>query len=453
MTYESVLLLNPRMTWGEPYVSGATPHMGLMVLATACRQKGVGNVSIKDSLASEDLDSLLDSVTRNTLIGFSTTLFNYPECLRLASMAKTRGATVVFGGPYVTSVGDSCLRNRREVDYVCLGEGESCLPMLASGSRPDLVPNLLYRDANGAPKTSGAREHAIDSLPILHGHHNYVTDINRKLEARCPESFFGYFPIMSHKGCQWRTKMGCIFCSITSIDVQFMSPSRFWRHIDSYKAEYAATHFRDMGDTVGMNSTWLATLVERRPAHLAGQKFLMYCRADEFIQPQVARNLKDLNVSALYVGFESGSPKSLKGLAKGCSLKTNRRALILLREWGFKLYTSFVLGAPGETEESIGKTHAFIEEIREIMGHDLIMLGANILIPYPGTAAFDMLADNCPEFLGQDSLDPWELTYYWVKSFCDFSSNRKYWHQNLLRISEEVNSSAHSSVALLGRKG
>lgn len=434
--------------------------MGMMILAAVCRAIDFRNIKILDEVPNYILELELKKAKDSVLVGFTTTLFNYPECLRLASLVKQQGADTILGGPYVSLISNNCINKRTYIDYICVGEGETCISELIKGTNIRFIPNLVSRrnqkkgndDSNQINTKVIINEHQINDLPILTRNTDYVKSFYKKIRRINPKQNLDFFPIMTHKGCNWRIKKGCIYCSLTSKRVQFINPNKLWNSINHYFHEYGVFTFRDIGDNIGMNLDWLRSVVKAKPLNMENCKFLVYCRADDLLKPGIANTLIDFNTYAIYVGFESGSNSSLKSLIKGYSQKVNVKALNKIKEMGFKIYTSFVIGAPGESDESINETIDFINQIKLVMGEDLIMLGVNILIPYPGTPAFAMLNQKYPNYCKEDILDPFELTKNWVELFCNFSGDKRGWHDHLLSISRELNTKAQSAVSLLGDK-
>ncbi len=438
--FRNLYLTCPGSRLGPSYITAATPNLGLMVLASSVCDLA-DEIVILDEFAPLNAESLIGDACSKDLFGFSTSLFNYADCLRLGRAAKEIGATIVFGGPHVTCRAAPCAKNNRWIDHVCVGEGETILRRIV-GSGPT-------NPRDSCQLHTSEIDHAIDNFPIVLGHTRYVSNVYSTISSRSPGAQF-LFPIMSHKGCRRRyANGGCLFCSLLNSKLQLITPEVLWQHIGAYRAAYNVTCFRDVGDSIGMNLSWLLQILRHRPRHLADTQFLVYCRADELLKDGVASALKDLNVFGVYIGFESGSDRSLYALNKGIDRGTNLRALNAVQEAGFRLYTSFVFGAPGETDDSIEQTVNFVETTRAVMGNQLALLGANILIPYPGTTAFSKLCEIYPYLADEDLFDPRELSRKWVESFCCLSGPRSTWHDNLSSLTGSINAAAPSTVDLL----
>ena len=84
-------------------------------------------------------------------------------------------------------------------------------------------------------------------------------------------------------------------------------------------------------------------------------------------------------------GLESADERMLKSLKKGDSLKENINAVRLAKEVGLSVRADFIVGTPGETEESLDKTLKFAIGMRLDYAH------FNKFVPYPGTELYRRL--------------------------------------------------------------
>ena len=78
-------------------------------------------------------------------------------------------------------------------------------------------------------------------------------------------------------------------------------------------------------------------------------------------------------------GLESGSDRMLKLLNKGASLEQNIQAVRWANEAGLSVRADFIVGTPGETEESLRETldfalkmkldYAHFQQVCSLSGH------------------------------------------------------------------------------------
>jgi radical SAM superfamily enzyme YgiQ (UPF0313 family) len=81
----------------------------------------------------------------------------------------------------------------------------------------------------------------------------------------------------------------------------------------------------------------------------------------------------------LLLGVESGDEGLLKTYSKGTTKEALRQAFSLCRRYGIRTVGHFIIGLPGETEESARKTIDFAKEL------DCDIASFNVAVPAPGT--------------------------------------------------------------------
>jgi len=102
---------------------------------------------------------------------------------------------------------------------------------------------------------------------------------------------------------------------------------------------------------------------------------------------------------AICFGVESGSQEILDLVKKKSSLEKVKEAMRMTQAVGITALASFIIGLPGETEETLRKTTEFANELHEEFGS---LYGFHILAPFPGTEVRDRAADYGLEILTND---------------------------------------------------
>lgn len=102
------------------------------------------------------------------------------------------------------------------------------------------------------------------------------------------------------------------------------------------------------------------------------------------------QRMKAAGCVALYYGIESGSQRILDVMEKNTSVEQNLRAAHWTHEAGLFTIYQFVLGMPGETEETIGETAEFVKEVTEsIDERPVSRLSINYIQALPGTPVYE----------------------------------------------------------------
>jgi hypothetical protein len=74
--------------------------------------------------------------------------------------------------------------------------------------------------------------------------------------------------------------------------------------------------------------------------------------------------MKHCGCEGVFLGIESGSDLILGNMNKQARVEAYRRGIELLRKYDIMTYVSFIVGFPGETEETIRETIDFIDTAR-----------------------------------------------------------------------------------------
>jgi len=102
----------------------------------------------------------------------------------------------------------------------------------------------------------------------------------------------------------------------------------------------------------------------------------------DFVDAEMLRAMADAGCWMIAWGVESGDERMLRRMHKGTTLEQIRRALRWSREAGIMNWGYFIIGLPGETEESIRRT---IDVAKEL---PLDIALFHIAAPHPGTPFF-----------------------------------------------------------------
>jgi len=108
--------------------------------------------------------------------------------------------------------------------------------------------------------------------------------------------------------------------------------------------------------------------------------------------------MKEAGCTMLCFGIESGNQEILDKVKKKITLEKCKQAVAMCRQVGISPMTSYILGLPGETEETIKKTLEFAKELSDNYGF-------HVLAPFPGTEVREMKDYYGIEILTND----WDL--------------------------------------------
>ena len=118
------------------------------------------------------------------------------------------------------------------------------------------------------------------------------------------------------------------------------------------------------------------------------------------VDPDILRAYKEIGCWMIEYGFESGSQKMLNIINKGVTVKQNKNAAAWTKEAGICTSPAFVLGMPGETNETVQETVTFLNSLN----FDFKLYQWKYAIPIPGSRLYDFskitgIIENEDEYL------------------------------------------------------
>jgi radical SAM superfamily enzyme YgiQ (UPF0313 family) len=100
------------------------------------------------------------------------------------------------------------------------------------------------------------------------------------------------------------------------------------------------------------------------------------------LDEEILQLMKDTGLYLISLGIESGSDKILRLMKKGITTSRIRRSVNTIRASGIDIAGFFILGFPGETEESIKETIRFSLELQ------LVRANFFTYLPFPGSESY-----------------------------------------------------------------
>lgn len=355
------------------------PPMGLASIAAVLRSAGHG-VAIFDAaldirVSNEQWAQRILSLHPD-IVGFSaitSAFLDACEVARLVKQKKEKIATV-FGGVHASWGKERMLQRFPEIDFVIAGEGEYSILKLASGAPHRQIEGLYFR--NGAVVEHGPATAMcdMDSLPYP------AYDLCNGFPKRYLMPLFSYrhhpgANIVSSRGCVYQ----CSYCdrSVFGKSFRFNSPE-YTAGLVSYLAkDFGVRHVNFYDDLFTLNRERVARLCGLLVKNKPKVGFNCIVRLGH-IDDELVRLLKSAGCFMVNAGIESGDQAMLDRHKTGLTLDAVRRDIGNLTRGGIYVKGLFMMGFPGENEESIVKTRDF--------ALSLPLKDANItaFTPFPG---------------------------------------------------------------------
>ena len=369
-----VLLINPFY----PISETPSPPLGLAYLASALEAAGA-EVQVLDYVVYPFDEKKLYTVIKTFkphMVGATAVTMTVDNALKVLETVKhiSPQLPTVMGGPHVTFAASKTLEQHPELDIVVLGEGErtvvELVQAIANENDWDSVRGIAYRRDNKVQVTSSRPMiRDLDSLPPPARH---LLPLGRYRALRMPIS------MTTSRGCPFK----CIFCvgrKMVGARVRYRSPAAVVDEMQSL-SEMGFHQINLADDLFTANRSHCLAVCDEINARQLDIKWTSFARVDT-VSLNLLRRMRSAGCTAVSFGIESGDPAILKSIKKGITLDQVTAAVEMCNQAGVAPYASFILGLPGETEESIQQTLRFGKQLKQ-MG---LMFGFHLLAPFPGT--------------------------------------------------------------------
>lgn len=388
-----LLLINPPSSlkvYAKSRIKAAIPVIPLYsiaLMAAEVRQTGktvkILNLPISTDPMKELTEFFNEYKPRFVGITFTTPL--YPEAARIATLIRNQlspSSILVGGGVHPTSLPEETL-NETVFDVLFIGEADDTLPAFLDLDRNGWqnLPGLVFKNEGHIIKTSERRTiKQIDDLPYPAWD---LFDLSRYKSPRITSRKNPVGSIITSRGCVHR----CIYCNKNVLGNRFraLSPERVVDELEyTLKSGFNEIHVWDDQFSTNLNrAKRICELILERNLKFPWNIFngIRVNSLDE----EFLRLAKRAGCYSISFGIETGNQSLLDTLKKGITLDDCRRALGLMKKVGLESVAYFMIGLPGETEETMQKTIDFACELNP----DYAKVA--VLIPLPDTEVYYML--------------------------------------------------------------
>jgi anaerobic magnesium-protoporphyrin IX monomethyl ester cyclase len=321
-------------------------------------------------------------------------------------LARARGAKTIGFGTHVTPIPVETMRAYPSLDYVLVGEPDLTLRDLIDHlegkveERPEGVERLFashdegYRPSvgeGGAVEMGGIKGLAwrgggevrvnlprpfiadLDEMPMPK-HELLPLEKYRMPMIKGPFTF-----VVTSRGCP----AGCTYC-IKHVSYQYStrlrSPKLLMEELWGLK-EQGINNIHMYADLFTVNREQVMELCERMIEEEIGIRWTCNSRVD-YVDEEMLRQMGRAGNWLISWGIESGNEQILKHARKGAYPDKAERALRWAKGAGIKNWGYFIIGLPGETEETIRETIEFAKKL------PLDIALFHVAAPYPGTPFF-----------------------------------------------------------------
>lgn len=440
MNVKRVALITPPYHAGVVESAGTWLNVGFVYIAGALRASGY-EVDYYDAMSlwhkwpdiRRRIKEFQPDVVATT--AFTASIVDAVKLLAFAKEINPRVVTVL-GNVHATFCYEEILQaDHSAVDYIVRGEGEETLPELLNCLNADDDPKKVaglafWRDASVVLTPKRPFIFDLDALPTAWDLVDWpIYTYRAKKHARLAI-------VSSSRGCQQK----CSFCSQQLFWAQSWrarSPENFVAELEMLSSTY--------GVEVAMLADELPTFDRERWVKILDLmierqvpvKLLMETRVDDIIRDEdIMSKYRQAGVEHIYVGVEAGSQETLDLFKKDTQVAQSKLAIDIINNADIVSETSFVLGMPEDTPESISKTIELAKHYNPDMAFFLAIAPWPYAELYPELEPYVATKDYRKYNLVEPVIKPKNMTLQELERELGRASQKFYMHkfQNLDKL-------------------
>jgi anaerobic magnesium-protoporphyrin IX monomethyl ester cyclase len=388
------------------------PPLGLLYIAANVRKHRNDEVKVVDAFCLNlDSDQLVEMVEkeRPDVFGMNCSTHTFLKAIETIRKVSERlpDTVIVLGGYHATFAAEPILRGYPFIDYIIKGEAEEAmvdlLGCIESGRRPDQVPGISYLDEGRHVSNQIAIVEDIDALPMPDRKMLSGVEYGYTMQG-IPLTFGKFTTISTSRGCPFN----CSYCSCAAFSL------RKWRY---RSAEGVVDEMQLLYDEGYRSVVLVDDNFTHRPDRVVricdlirerGIKMRYYCEGRvNNASPEMLRTMKRAGFDVMYFGAESASEPVLDYYNKKIKPAQIISAVENAKDADMIVVTSFILGAPVESDQEMRKT---IEMISRLRPHAVEI---NILDYLVGTPLWQQMEEDGS--LGPDEWKRNHRVYEYVK--------------------------------------
>ena len=348
---------------GEEFKSGDIPNLAAVYLTNFLRRRGYEARYV--NLFQYEQEKLIALLEEDPLCVAITTTFyvvNLPVNEMVEFIRRHNPRTkIVVGGPLVSnharnSHGEAfkaALDDMGADIYVVEGQGEATLTQivecLRQGGDLSQVPNIAYVEGGELRRTGKASEdnsldeNVVDWLAFR------GEDLGPTIQTRTARSC-----AFKCSFCNYPGRAGAL--TLASLDV-------IERELDSMLAVGNVQNVVFIDDTFNVpfpRFKELCRMMIRKKYPFNWFSYFRCSNSDE----EAVELMAESGCKGVFLGIESGSPRILTNMNKAATIEKYARGIEMLRRHRILTFGSFIIGFPGETEETVQETIDFIRAER-----------------------------------------------------------------------------------------
>ena len=367
------------------------PPLGLAYVAAMLERKGHEvRIHVFSLDPTSPLANDVDEVCQFSpdVVGISSMTNVYFSAMQTARLVKEKiGCPVIIGGPHASVLPERTVQEP-DVDFVVFGEGEEAMVELVeaieTGDSLDNIRGLCFKKRGEVVKNQPRA--LLDNLDALPFPARHLLQLDRfPLRAQNGDMMV---TVITSRGCPY----DCSYCfkGLFGRTYRRRSCENVIAELKTIVDTYGIKNFYFIDDLFTTDVKWLTRFVDSLVAENLPMRWQCLARVDR-VSPALLEQMYLAGCREIHYGVESGNQSILQGINKGISLDTVRQAISWTKQAGIMTKGYFMVGLPGDTEETIRQTIEFALDL------DLDDAMFSVTTPFPGTRLWQELSRRRPQ--------------------------------------------------------
>ncbi|MBE0481375.1 MAG: radical SAM protein [Dehalococcoidia bacterium] len=364
------------MPMGLSYVAGVLEHKGYEIQLLDLLVSKYSKEKVRRKMSDFQPD----------VICITSVTMNYPVASEILKYCRSldQNVVTVIGGPHVTFSAVDTLENSPWIDIVVRGEGEETILDIVGGKSTENVDGIAYRvDGRVVLTRERALIEDLDALP-LPARHLFPLARYHSLDVHAS--------LITGRGCPFN----CIFCVGSKMGgrrARYRNPELIVDEIE-HALSYGFKEVNLEDDLVTLNHRHMYGICDEITARGLKFNWSAFSRADT-VNPELLRRMKEAGCTWLLYGVESGNQGILDTIKKKTTLEKIKQGVKMAKDAGIDIFASFVIGLPGETQDTLQESVKYASELGTFYGF-------HVLSPFPGTEIREKAGEYGIEILTDD---------------------------------------------------
>lgn len=302
------------------------------------------------------------------------------EDLLFMRKAKEQGCLTALFGQHADALPIETMAENPQADFIFQKDPETVAPEFVrrwnEKENWQSTPGLVYRNKSAVVERNPSELIELDRFP------RPARQLLNNDLYRLPDGE-KYSVILASRGCPFR----CPFCEASSyhgIKVRRRSPRSLVNEVEDVIREYGIRSFLFQSDLFTSDKNWVLSVCEEIVSRGLKIRWIANTRIDTADRDMLIR-MKQAGCFLLGVGIESGNNEMLIKLGKRVTRDRIKEVIHSCQEIGIKTSGSFVVGFPGESEQSMKDTEELVSSI------PLDFATFMTAYPFPGTELYQMM--------------------------------------------------------------